>query len=676
MNLQQRGEGGLKGFFRTIGAAISDYRKSLLLVVAAIMGFVFVINGGYYVASSKPESCLVCHYMKPHYDTWLNSAHKGVECIACHPGRRTLIDGYMIRYLTGTYHALPFPDVKPDACLACHEEKSLAGEITYKRGIKFNHEHHLGQLRRGKKLRCTSCHATGQAEEHFSVDNEACYLCHFKDADRGRSFTSCNACHGVPQGVIRRAGFEFDHSAYVQPGIECNSCHTLVASGNGDVPTKKCFECHVERVDARKDVNALHRIHITEKGVDCFRCHDRIEHGRIGITPAFELDCNKCHKPQHAPSVEMYVGTGGAGVPSTPSAMFTARVTCEACHASASGASATWSEKKNSCVKCHGEGFDRMLDDWKRDFDRLASETGALLQQTERMAALLPEKASSEREELRKARLNAALVIDGKAAHNPFYGLELARQVASAADQVAAATGSPKPAKPALIASKDGACRTCHSAMPFPESLPFERMNFPHSIHADALDLDCSKCHSSEHHRLRIITKEECMKCHHQEAEIACSHCHYEQNALYTGNFPELGIKGKPDPMSAGGVGCKDCHNLASGKNARADVPAQCEACHDPSYGKMLSGWLNRQDALLAGARTRLDSLEAMTNFAGDPVKRRKAIDEARGLLTFLTKAKSPHNPAQFEKQTLRIDAIINSAGRSIPVADSKGGKQ
>jgi len=45
-------------------------------------------------------------------------------------------------------------------------------------------------------------------------------------------------------------------------------------------------------------------------------------------------------------------------------------------------------------------------------------------------------------------------------------------------------------------------------------------------------------------------------------------------------------------------------------------------------------------------------------------------------LLTFLTKAKSPHNPAQFEKQTLRIDAIINSAGRSIPVADSKGGKQ
>jgi len=655
-------KGGLGAFFKEIWRNVVEFRRSLILALGIIVGAIALVNGGYYVASAKPSSCLVCHYMQPHYDTWLNSAHKDVGCIECHPGRRTLIDSYMLRYITGTYHAQPFPDVKANACLKCHDEKSLAGEITYKRGIKFNHEHHLGQLRRGKKLRCTACHATGQAGEHFAVDNEACFLCHFKDADKGRSYTTCNACHGIPQGKVEHKGFSFNHSEYVGPGIECNSCHTVVASGNGDVPDKKCYECHIERFEAKQDLNALHRIHISEHGVDCFRCHDRIDHGKIEMAPAFELDCNKCHQPQHGSTVQLYIGTGGESVQNTPSAMFTARVSCEACHASPTGKSATWAEKKAACVKCHGAGFDRMLDDWKRDFDRLTVQSESVVQQAERLAKSLPENRMTEREELRKARINADLLKDGLAVHNPFYSLKLAGQICSAADTIARAVGATKPQRPDMISRTDASCRTCHNAMPFPETLKFERMNFPHAVHSDALEISCSKCHSVEHHRQQVITKAECMQCHHKEAEISCAHCHYEQNALYTGVFPELGIKNKPDPMSTGGVGCKDCHNLTSGKPARDDVKDQCVACHDESYGRMLAGWLEKQDGLLDGVRSRLDSTNARGPNSGvDSVAWSKSLNEARGLLELLVKAKAPHNRVQFEKTTIRIDAILNS---------------
>lgn len=655
--------GGLGGFFQAVWRAVVQFRRSLLLTLAIIALAVLLINGGYYVVSAKPEACLVCHYMKPYYDQWRGSAHNGVGCIECHPGRRTLIDTYLLRYMTASYNRRPQADVKTTSCLHCHAEEALKGEITYRRGIRFNHEHHLGQMRRGKKLRCTSCHATGMPDAHLSVDTEACFLCHFKDADKGRAFTSCNACHGVPQGKVEHQSFGFDHSAYSGAGIDCAACHTAVAKGGGDVPQSKCYECHVERLDARPDLNAVHRIHITEHGVDCFRCHDRIVHGNIEMAQAFELDCHKCHQPQHNQTVQMYIGAGGEGVPNTPSAMFTARVSCGACHAAAPGSAATWGEKKAACVHCHGAGFDAMLDDWKRELDRLATETKSVYQHAERQANALPASKIVEREELRRARVNVGLLERGRPVHNPFYSIKLAGQVSLAADAVARAVGAPRPARPQMIAQDDGSCRMCHKSMPFSEDLKFERMNFPHGLHADVLELACTKCHSPDKHRQRVIAKSECMQCHHQETEISCAHCHYEQNGFYSGDFPELKLKRQPDPMSAGGVGCKDCHNLTAGKPSREGVREQCIACHDDSYGRMLDEWLADSDSRLQNLQMLLESVASSGPPAGaDSVAWGNNIAQCRDMAALLTRGKPAHNRAAFDKKLAEARSLLGGA--------------
>ena len=501
-------------FFVALWHLIVEFRRPIILLLAIIILSFATINGGYFVASSNPKSCLVCHYMQPHYDSWKNSAHSGTACIECHPGRRTLIDGYMLRYITGTYHTKLQPDVKADACLKCHTETTLTGTIEYKRGIKFNHEHHLGQLRRGKKLRCTSCHATGKSNEHFTVDTEACYLCHFKDADKGRAFTSCTVCHGIPQGMVEHQGFSFDHSTYTNAGVECSSCHTSVASGNGDVPKNKCYECHEQRSELANDVNAVHRTHITEHGIDCFKCHDQIEHGKIQMASAFELDCNKCHKPEHAQTVQMYIGSGGQGVAGSPSTMFLARVSCEACHSGEVPSLTTWQEKKAACVRCHGAGFDTMLEDWKTNTDRLTTQVKAISEQAINLGRKLPESRVDELVALMNLKENSKLLIEGKAIHNPNFAIALTRQIVSEASVINRYFGGTTVSPPDLLAKPEASCKMCHNSMPFKEQIPFEGRSFSHNLHTKELELACTTCHVGEKHPPKTIDKKACKECH------------------------------------------------------------------------------------------------------------------------------------------------------------------
>jgi hypothetical protein len=377
------------------------------------------------------------------------------------------------------------------------------------------------------------------------------------------------------------------------------------------------------------------------------------------MTHAFELDCNKCHSPQHSPTVQLYVGTGGEGIPNVPSAMFRARVSCEACHSSSTGVIASWQEKRAACVKCHGAGFDRMLDDWKRDFDKLAAQTEAAFKRAESLAQSLPPNRMAEREELRMARINNDLLVKGRAVHNPFYSLNLSRQIIATADTIARAVGASRSSRPEMLARPDGTCRTCHNAMPFPEKIKFERMEFPHSIHSDALELPCTKCHSMEAHRERVITKTECMQCHHQEAEISCAHCHFEQEAFYKGEMPELKLHGLPDAMFKGGVGCKDCHNLADNRAPRNQVKEQCVACHDESFGVMLDKTLKEEDATLTALQVKLATAKKNYPAGIDSVAWKKKTESAELALRLLSKSKAPHNVAAFKKIAGEIETEL-----------------
>jgi cytochrome c nitrite reductase small subunit len=65
---------------------ISGILLAMLLGIAAGTGtFTFYYGKGFSYFSSSPQTCINCHIMQPHYDTWLKSSHHAVAtCVDCH----------------------------------------------------------------------------------------------------------------------------------------------------------------------------------------------------------------------------------------------------------------------------------------------------------------------------------------------------------------------------------------------------------------------------------------------------------------------------------------------------------------------------------------------------------------------------------------------------------------
>jgi hypothetical protein len=56
----------------------------------------------------------------------------------------------------------------------CHNVRLLEGPVAFGQ-IDFDHRHHLLESRRGRRLRCTSCHAQVEQGHHLSVDKSVCF---------------------------------------------------------------------------------------------------------------------------------------------------------------------------------------------------------------------------------------------------------------------------------------------------------------------------------------------------------------------------------------------------------------------------------------------------------------------------------------------------------------------
>ncbi|HZL97760.1 MAG TPA: hypothetical protein VFB91_03525, partial [Terriglobales bacterium] len=242
--------------------------RPIVLAVAVVVGLLVVFNGAFFVAAYFPNSCRACHYMDPYVDQWKASAHAKVTCIKCHSFSPVFITVTTLKYWTGLYNPRPRADVKDAACLTsgCHEGRIEKGKA--KMGnITFDHQDHMTKLKRGEKLRCTSCHyAIVQGEHivkgsHTQVDTGVCFLCHFKGISAGQALGGCPGCHGTPTKVVEHSGFMFSHESYLKLGVPCRQCHIRVSEGDGKVQDAHCYDCHVGRLDKKADVLAIHRTH-------------------------------------------------------------------------------------------------------------------------------------------------------------------------------------------------------------------------------------------------------------------------------------------------------------------------------------------------------------------------------------------------------------------------------
>ncbi len=93
-----------------------------------------------------------------------------------------------------------------------------------------------------------------------------------------------------------------------------------------------------------------------------------------------ELECQSCHRGKHRGVLQMYLGLGGRGTPMIPSHMFQVRVECVACHmilkteeAPTAVVGQTFRPSEQACLKCHGEKYRGMLEQWSRTLTRMAA---------------------------------------------------------------------------------------------------------------------------------------------------------------------------------------------------------------------------------------------------------------------------------------------------------------
>ena len=580
-------------------------RRLLLFGVPAALILLFIVS---VELTSTSGFCRSCHYMKPFFDSWKTSSHKDVQCKVCHypPGMRsffrTKIEGLVMvgRYWTHLYvKSKPWAEIQDESCLrpGCHERRLLEGKVKFGK-VGFDHKAHFEDLRRGKKLRCTSCHSQIVQGEHITVTSASCFLCHFKDKTPEVRTGECGVCHRKDELLDLKD--RFDHTPVFGNGYRCDKCHSRIVSGDGEVPKENCYKCHFERDRLEKygDTDLMHRTHITANNIECQQCHREIQH-RIVKDIETIADCQACHQGTHNAQKILYTGQGGNGVPhAMPNVMLEKGLSCQGCHMFHEGSGRlsrggdTLTASGAACESCHGHGFDRILRNWENSTEKRLAEIKAI---AARAAAAVQSAAGPKQKGstalLDEARFNIDIVEKGKSVHNMAYSQELLTASLEKIREALAGVGSSYRPEATTLLNREtpNACLACHAGIEEITPAVFG-LQFSHRKHAVGQKLACTTCHSNvRRHGELTATKASCATCHHQQSKKACGECHALQKTLYEGG--SLGdLKVPKDMMAEAGASCPDCH-LDKAKNIIRPDGGPCVACHDETYRATFTAW-------------------------------------------------------------------------------------
>jgi nitrate/TMAO reductase-like tetraheme cytochrome c subunit len=579
-------------------------RRLLLFGLPAALILLFIVS---VEVTSTSSFCSSCHYMKPFFDSWKTSSHKDVQCKVCHypPGIRsffrTKIEGLVMvgRYWTRLYvKSKPWAEIQDASCLrhGCHERRLLEGKVTFGK-VTFDHKAHFDDLKRGKTLRCTSCHSQIVQGEHMTVTATSCFICHFKEKTPEVRAGECAVCHRKDELLALKD--RFDHTPVYGNGFRCDKCHSRIVSGDGEVPKENCYKCHFERDRLAKydDTNLMHRTHITANNIECGQCHREIQHRIIKDIETI-ADCQTCHRGTHSAQKILYTGQGGNGVPrAMPNVMLEKGLSCQGCHMFHAGTGRldrgdTLTASGAACESCHGRGFGRILRNWENSTAKRLAEVKAI---SARAAAAVrsavgPKQKASEAL-LDQARFNIDIVDKGKSVHNMAYSQELLTASVEKIREALAAVGSSYRPEATTLLNREtpNACLACHAGIEEIAPSVFG-LQFSHRIHAVGQKLACATCHSNiRRHGELTATKASCAGCHHQRSDKKCGACHGLQKTLFEGGA--LGEVPVPkDVMAEGGASCPDCHLDKNKEVTRPDGGA-CVACHDEKYRATFTRW-------------------------------------------------------------------------------------
>ena len=620
-------------------------RLRLALIALGVLLVLFVVS---VQVTSTSSFCSSCHYMKPFYQSWKDSKHSQVQCKVCHypPGFQSKIrakmEGLVMvgRYWTKLYlKSKPWAEIQDVSCLqsGCHDKRLLEGKVQFK-SVAFDHKAHFADLKRGKELRCTSCHSQIVQGEHITVTESSCFICHFKKSDAHPRNADCAFCHRKDE-LTAKAAIRYDHTAVFLNNFSCDKCHSEVIQGDGDVPRENCYKCHFEqeRLDRYGETDVVHKMHIAANKIECDQCHLPIQH-KIDKDIETLADCKTCHTGSHEAQKILFTGQGGKGVGhSIPNVMFEKGLSCKGCHIfhETRGGQLVKSDTLTSaaaaCESCHGRGFGRILQNWERATASRLAEVRAVYAQAAAEVAASPKKGAAQ-PLLDEASFNFDIVDRGKSVHNMTYAQELlGAAVAKIRGALAAVGSTTSPAiSPDLTRQSPSSCLSCHAGIE-EIAAPAFGMSFPHKPHIIRQKLDCTKCHSiARKHGEFIANKAACASCHHQDPAQECGGCHGVQKALFEGG-PWAGLKAPKDIMAQAGTDCAACHLDKDKKIVRPGADA-CIACHDENYRKTFDEWRETTRQRIAELRAAVH--EAYKRAQDEPAKAK--LKPAEDLLSFL----------------------------------------
>lgn len=586
--------------------------KRFLLFTGIYIGIFLLLIAGSAEYTSRPAFCPTCHYMETFYQSWRTSAHNNVDCVECHfePGISGTIRGkvnglvQIVNYVSMSYKKRkPWAEIPDNTCArsGCHEMQSIKDSTYNFKGVLFSHKNHLQEQRRGKTLKCTSCHSQVVQGSHIEVTEATCFTCHFKRSDdpehKFDKLSNCSTCHSWEnKSKEEMAGFRYDHTSVVENKIACLDCHSNTVTGKGDVVKERCFQCHfeTERLEKFGDTKLIHETHIKKHSMKCFTCHSQIEHKIQKMDPNAPPDCQSCHSNAHTSQVSLYTGENGFNVEKSPSVMYLNGINCRGCHVFHEMDKMDINTSKagsKSCDKCHGEGYDKLMVQWKEGTTKRLATISSIYRTVSPIVSRSssPNKAEAEGL-LKQAEHNIRIVEVGKSVHNIQFADKLLIGAYSLMKQSLSTIGSTNMLPEFKSASEfiPNECFNCHSGIQEISIKKYD-MNFSHNQHIVNQKIVCSKCHSNEQkHGALIITKQNCNNCHHSQSKTneTCAKCHKFQDQVYNGNFQN---KNQPDFMKTGGAGCGDCH--VSGDKVVKPDKIICLKCHEAGYDDMMGEW-------------------------------------------------------------------------------------
>lgn len=668
-------------------------KRSLLqrIALAALILLFIALPSGYAFMeySTKPQFCASCHNMVPYVKSWEDSSHgrAGVSCIDCHfePGVLEKLEGkfkastQLVKYITSTEGSKPWAQVSDASCMrsGCHSTRLLEGKVDFKIGrtsIPFDHTPHLTEMRRDKKLRCTSCHSQIVQGQHLTVTTTTCLLCHFKGAQDDPKLSKCTTCHQPPSMPIEvGAGFKFKHADYVARGVECGTCHSGLTQGTGEVPKRRCESCHAiqEHINRYGETEFLHKQHVTDHKVDCLECHTEMTHQIRPPEKVAPGGCGQCHDAGHGIAEAFYRGEGGRGAPVTPNPMFLTRVGCSGCHRQLGDNAMTpvgaVPAKEAACLACHGTAYDGMMGRWQKAFgpagDAVAAEVASALAAAEKAG----EAGAALKPSLEDARHDAALVVKDKSrgVHNPWFARKL---LESAFETSQSAWAKLDPARPRAASplaqpfdSKQTCALVCHVGIE-ERKIEVKGTRFDHATHVMKSGRDCDSCHSTADHGKMLPAATDCVSCHHgPEApkDKDCASCHRDEDMFLRG----VSASGEQGAQMMAKVACRECHGdvkrTADAPALRAAVQANCNVCHKEKYAATVAEWTSDSDEWFKEADARLAKIRGRV--AAGKTTQAKA-DTAAAIVAHLRRAKPAHNVLAFEEAKEAFDAAASDA--------------